>query len=174
MISRNHLLIAIFFLAAALFGGFLFVRSGRVEVVPPKDRLAPDLSFLNFAGEVVDLFDFRGKNLVVNAWASWCPFCRQELLDFASLQKEFGDKIVVLAVNRQEATEASQQYADKLGITRDLIFLLDSGDSLYQSIGGFSMPETIFIDQDGLIKYHKRGPMEREEMRRRVEDIFGL
>ena len=116
--------------------------------------------------------DFRGKAVVVNAWASWCPFCAEELVDFAALQEEFGDKIAVIAIDRAEPLETTKNFSDKNGVTDKMIFLLDPGDSFYQSIGGFSMPETIFVDKDGLIRDHKRGPMKLEEMRRRTETIL--
>lgn len=50
-------------------------------------------------------------------------------------------------------------------------FLLDPEDAYYRAIGGFAMPEILFVDRDGTIRSHKRGPMEREEFRRRVEDL---
>lgn len=132
------------------------------------ERLS-NITLQNYAGislSFADL-DFRGRPLVINSWAVWCPFCKQELPDFAALQGEFPD-IVVIAIDRAEPVDTVRAYTDGLGITNKMTFLLDPGDGFYKSIGGFSMPETIFVDEGGRIVFQKRGPMTLEEMREAV------
>lgn len=133
---------------------------------------APDFSLQDYNGKTVSFADFAGKPMVINSWAAWCPFCRKELVDFAVAQKEFGDDVVIIAIDRAETKETAKKYTDELGVTSDIVFLLDPGDSFYQSIGGFSMPETIFIDKNGNIAEHKRGPMEINEIRQKIENLF--
>ena len=135
---------------------------------------APDFSLEDYNGNTVALADFKGQPLLVNSWAVWCPFCVKELEDFAKLQQEFGDEITIIAIDRAESLSLVKRYTDDLGVTDTLVFLLDPQDSFYRSIGGFSMPETIFVDQNGDIVFHKRGPMPLEEMRQRVEEVFTL
>lgn len=135
------------------------------------DRFA-SASLTNYEGDDVSLEEFRGAPLVINSWAVWCPFCVKELSDFAELQKEFGDQITVIAIDRQEPLAKAKGFTDELGITDDMLFLLDPSDSFYKSIGGFSMPETIFVNSAGEIVVHKRGPMELEEMREHVNKII--
>lgn len=132
----------------------------------------PDFTLPNYAGEDVALADSAGKVRVINSWATWCPFCVDELPDFARLQEEFGDEIVVIAIDRSESVEKAKGFTDELGISDDLTFLMDSRDRFYTSIGGFAMPETLFVDGDGNIHIHKRGPMEFEEMKQKVEQVL--
>lgn len=158
---------------------FVAWRYYALSVIQPQQeyRPAPQLSFAAYDGQGVKLSDFSGKPIVVNAWASWCPYCRDELKDFAAIKKEFaqnGKEIVILAVNRAESPETARRYSDAVGVSDEIIFLLDPDDSFYQAIGGFSMPETIFVDTEGNIRQHKRGAMDALEIRRRVEDAFGL
>jgi len=56
-------------------------------------------------------------------------------------------------------------------VSDKLIFLLDPKDTFYKSIGGFAMPETLFVNSDGTINFHKRGPMRAEEIRQRVSEL---
>ena len=133
---------------------------------------APDFQLKDYNGNEVRLSDFQGKVAVVNSWAVWCPFCRDELDDFGALQEEFKDTIVVIAIDRAESLEKAKGFTDSLGVTDKMVFLLDPRDSFYQSIGGFSMPETIFVDKEGNIRIHKRGVMELSEMRERVLSIL--
>jgi len=115
-----------------------------------------------------------GKPAIINAWTSWCPFCIKELPDFAAIQEEFNGELVVLAINRAESLGTAKTYTDDLNITYDLIFLLDPSDNFYSSIGGFSMPETLFVDAEGIIRDHKRGPMDIDEMRTRINNALNL
>lgn len=133
---------------------------------------APDFSLKDYNGKIVSLSDFAGKPLLINSWAAWCPFCRKELSDFSLIQKEFGYKITIIAIDRAESLGTAKRYSDELGVTNNLVFLLDPDDSFYQSIGGFSMPETIFVDKNGNIKMHKRGPMDLNEIREKIQQLL--
>lgn len=181
LIFKMNTKIIIFVIAALLIGGgaitFFSTQRGVVSTPVPQlqeEKPVPDLAFTDYNGNTVKLSDFRGKPVVANAWAAWCPFCREELPDFSALQKEFGDKIVVIAIDRAESLDVAKRYSDELGVTDEFLFVLDPSDSFYRSIGGFSMPETIFIDEQGFIKDHRRGPMDLEEMKRRVQQAFSL
>lgn len=133
---------------------------------------APDFHLQDYNNKTVNLADFAGKPLVINSWASWCPFCKQELPDFVTAQKELGDKVVIIAIVRAESLAVAKGYTDSQGITGKLIFLLDPSDLFYQSIGGFSMPETVFVDKNGNIVDHKRGPMDIKEMREKIQQLI--
>lgn len=125
----------------------------------------------DYDGKEVSSKDFEGKVLVINSWAVWCPFCKDELDDFAQLQEEFKDEIAVIAIDRAESLSKARGFTDSINVTDRMTFLLDGTDSFYKSIGGFAMPETIFVDTNGNIIVHKRGPMKIEEMR---EHILGI
>lgn len=140
----------------------------------PAGERAPDFALQNYDGKTVRLADFAGKPLVINSWAAWCPFCRKELVDFVAAQKEFGDRAIIIAIDRAESRDIAKKYTDELGVTGDMVFLLDPSDGFYRSIGGFSMPETIFVDAEGSIVFHKRGPMDLKEMRERIEQMLEL
>ena len=128
------------------------------------DRLAK-LEFTTLDGVAVSLGDHRGKPLVVNSWATWCPFCREELPDFVELQNEFGDEVLVIAIDRSESVAKVEEYLTEFNLTTQLEYWQDDGDNFYEQIGGFTMPETLFINSDGEIVVHKRGFMDLNEMR---------
>lgn len=157
-------------------GWFLVSKTEQHQNMFPADKTtaqrAPEFSLEDYNGKIVSLADFAGGPLVLNVWAAWCPFCRKELPDFVTAQKEFGDKVVIIAINRQESLATAKGYTDAQGTSNGLIFLLDPNDSFYQSVGGFSMPETIFVDKNGNIIDHKRGPMNVDEIRGRIKKIL--
>ncbi len=136
------------------------------------DQRAPSFSLQNFSGNTVRLSDFAGNPLVINSWAAWCPFCVQELKDFAAVQDELQGRVVIIAINRGEPLATAKKFADDLGVSGQLVFLQDPADSFYKSISGFAMPETIFVDAQGVIRDHKRGSMSAAEIRRRVSAVL--
>jgi thiol-disulfide isomerase/thioredoxin len=133
---------------------------------------APDFSLKDYSGKEVSLADFRGTVVVVNSWAVWCPFCKEELSDFALLQEEFGKDVVIIAIDRSETLQKAKGFTDSIGVTDRMIFLLDPADTFYKSIGGFSMPETLFVDAEGNIRLHRRGPLSFEEMKTHVQSLL--
>ena len=174
--QRRFFIITVSIAVIGLFFTALFVITDgkRNAAVPLPVHALPELVFKNYDGQEVHTGQFKGRPMLINAWASWCPFCEREFVDFVALQKEFGDRIVIIAVNRGEPLDAARTYTDGLGITKDLLFVLDQADSFYRSVGGFSMPESVFVDASGIIRDHKRGPMDALEMHRRVEQAFSL
>lgn len=172
VIAAVVVVVGVFFFASSRQDGRVTENSAAKSGVAGSDleRLSR-IALTDYEGARVSLAEYRGKPLVVNAWAVWCPFCRKELPDFAALQGEFPD-IVVIAIDRRESVETARSYTDELGITERMVFLLDSGDNFYREIGGFSMPETIFMDTKGIIVFHKRGPLTLEEMRAAVNQYL--
>lgn len=155
-----------------ILGGFLLLKQkDALEQTSSVNRFF-DLQLQDYNRNIIPLANFKGKPLVVNSWAAWCPFCRKELVDFATAQRKFGDQVTIIAIDRAESLETAKKYSDELGVTNNLVLLLDPSDSFYQSIGGFSMPETIFVDKNGKIVDHKRGPMDINEIRQKIEKLI--
>lgn len=155
------LLVVIFFVMALL-------PRGVAEVSP---RYAPNVPLTAlYSGESTDLSTLtRGKPAVINAWASWCPFCVHELPDLIALQRDFGEHITVVGINRNEPPEQARDYLSSIGADKGLVYVRDEGDLWYAANGGYVMPETIFLYADGRIAKHKRGPLSLEEMHHYVE-----
>ena len=178
----NKIIIIIIIIAAiAGVGWFVFSKGDDSKQEPneaaqtSKEKsldTAPTFSLKDYDGNDVASGDFEGKILVVNSWAKWCPFCVDELPDFAELQAAFPNEVQVIAINRAESLTTAKGYTDNFDLTDKYVFLLDPKDSFYKSIGGFSMPETLFVDKDGKIRVHKRGPMEFSEMKEKINSIL--
>ena len=100
------------------------------------------------------------------------PFCVKELPDFAEVQRQHKDSAIFIAINRSESRETAKKFIDELHLEEGMVFLLDPTDSFYRSIDGFSMPETLFVDGEGNIREHKRGPMTASEVEEKVKNIL--
>lgn len=135
--------------------------------------IAPDFQLVDYEGKVVALSDFKGqKGVFLNFWASWCPFCVEEMPLMAEVQERHPGQYETIAVNRGESLAAAREFSDKVGVTGRMTLLLDREDGLYQRYGGFAMPYSLFIDKDGVIRDVKLGPLTEEELERKVEKII--
>jgi cytochrome c biogenesis protein CcmG/thiol:disulfide interchange protein DsbE len=106
----------------------------------------------------VQLKDFRGKVVVVNFWASWCKPCEQEAADLQSAWQEYeqsGD-VVFLGVDYVDTEPEARVYLKKFGIT------FANGPDLATSISQYfrikGVPETYFVDREGVLHYVQVGP----------------
>lgn len=145
-----------------------------LQDLPTEERAFIATEYQTLTGEPVSLEQFAGDVLVVNSWASWCPFCVQELADFATLAAQYREQgVQVIAINRSEEPTTAVAYLQSVGVTTnaELRLWLDEQDAFYKGIGGFTMPETIFYNRDGTVHLHKRGFMQLEEMERIVSEI---
>lgn len=175
---RKAILTIAALIAIAILGSLILFSTARdVEEEEQKSLSgpkAPSFIFENYDGEAISSTSFLGKPHILNSWAVWCPFCVQELKDFVVLQEEFADMLTIVAINRAESLSKVKTYTDDLNATNSMIFLLDTKDEFYKAIGGFSMPETLFVNAQGEILLHKRGVMRLKEMQDIVHDLFGL
>lgn len=126
------------------------------------DQPAPDFILPTLAGQPISSTDYRGKTLVLNFWASWCPPCRAEMPDLQALHDErvATDDLVVLGVNflAEDTLEAAAGFVDEFALTLPVVTDLQDG-SVAQRYGVRGLPATFFINRDGILKKMNRGPV---------------
>lgn len=166
---RKQLLVGglVFFLIGGAIAYYFYTRP-----TPGAETFREEfnLSLRSYDGKEVPLSDFRRSIIVAHTWASWCPYCGAELQSLSELKKEFGDDITVLAVNRAESLEEARAFTDPLGLS-GVEILLDPEDAFFRSIGGYAMPETVFIDSNSEVIFHQRGPMQMDEVRAQIRKL---
>jgi peroxiredoxin len=135
--------------------------------------LAPDFELVTMDDEIVQLSNLRGKVVLVNFWASWCPPCRSEMPAMQQIYTEYGpDEFVILAINngRQDNPSDAEQFVNEKGLTFPI--LLDSDglvSALYQV---HSLPTSFFIDREGIIREIVIGGMSEALLRTRAEKLL--
>ncbi|MDD5427925.1 MAG: TlpA disulfide reductase family protein [Candidatus Omnitrophica bacterium] len=107
---------------------------------------APDFSLTDTDGQKVNLSDFKGKAVILNFFASWCPPCRAEIPDFVELQEAYGDKgFTFVGVSLVGARE-TKDFAAKMGINYPVLIDDNKVSALYGPVR--SIPTTFVIDKD--------------------------
>jgi cytochrome c biogenesis protein CcmG/thiol:disulfide interchange protein DsbE len=123
------------------------------------DFILPLFSGYEYEGSSeVNLEDFRGKVVVINFWASWCKPCEQEAADLQRAWElyEPTSEVVFLGVDYVDTEPEARVYLKKFGITFPNGPDLATRISQYFRIKG--VPETYFIDRDGVLQYVQVGP----------------
>ena len=120
-------------------------------------KQAPDFTIVD-GQKTVSLSQFRGKTVVLNFWATWCGPCVQEVPSIMALQKQMGDKIVILAVSTDVDEDAYKNFTEKR--MAGLLTVRDGDRKSSSLYGTFAYPETFVIDRDGVIRRKFIGPQE--------------
>ncbi|WP_028784519.1 peroxiredoxin family protein [Thalassobacillus devorans] len=144
--------------------------SGGGEVGLEKGQKAPDFELKTMEGETVKLSDYRGKKVMLNFWATWCPPCRAEMPD---MQKFYENKdIEILAINLTQ-TESSRddvgKFVEEFGLTFPI--LMDENAAVANQYQIKPIPTSYFIDSEGYIQYVALGAMNYDLMLQQYEQM---
>lgn len=130
------------------------------DVTPmPKGVTAPPLQALDLQGKTWKLSALRGRVVVLNFWATWCPPCRAEMPSLQQLAEIYGpEQLLVLAVNVGEGPRRVSQYLQASGL--NLTVLLDPKSEIAETWGISAMPTTYLIDAEGRPRQRLRGEVD--------------
>lgn len=142
--------------------GFIYtaVSLGNNLTAAEVGNPAPDFTLEDMNGNMVSLSDYRGQFVILNFFAAWCPPCRAEAPELQAFEEEYGDQAKLLILDRAEPKVNVQEFIEEFGSTST--YLLDYNDSMAKPYGVVGQPETFFIDEQGIIRYHYIGPMTKD------------
>ncbi len=161
-----------YFLALFLLGGLLFFafmhkreeEKGYSAEFSTSQSL-PDFTFRSLDGKVYRLSDFRGKIVLLNFWASWCPPCREEMPIFEKVYRDCSKHgFVILAVSMDTNRSARDKYLKELNPS---FLILESNDDT-KLIG---LPTSYLIDRDGKVYKMKLGVY--RELKEDINKLLG-
>jgi thiol-disulfide isomerase/thioredoxin len=123
-------------------------------------------------GVDVKLATFKGKVIVLNFWATWCPPCELEIPDLVEIQKAYPDDVVILGVSIDDTAEQLKPYAAEKQMNYPVLVGLDHED-LQDAYGPmFGIPVSVFIDRDGVIAKRHSGIFSKEQFEREIKALL--
>ena len=117
---------------------------------------APDFTLKNLQGTNLRLDEYRGKVVLINFWASWCGPCRQEMPLLDRIHQRYSDAgFAVLGVNVEGTLAPAKETAERTHVTFPV--LIDENQKVSGLYDLQSMPSTLVVDRDGVVRYVHHG-----------------
>lgn len=130
-------------------------------------QYAPDFTLKTLEGKKVKLSNYRGKKVILNFWATWCPPCKEEIPHMEKYYKSLNkkDNVEILAVNLT-SSDKSKEYIKEFAKSYDITYpiLLDKEGEQQKQYEIVTIPTTFFINESGQIKQKAVGPMDKGMM----------
>ena len=131
---------------------------------------APDFTLENLNGEKLSLEDYRGKNVLINFWATSCIFCVREMPDFQKFYDEYKDnEFTILAVNLGETKSKITEFMEQNGYNFPV--LLDTNGKVGFTYMVSGIPTSYIVDKEGIIRTIRLGPMSYSEIKQIIEGL---
>jgi peroxiredoxin len=142
-------------------------RSARLRPGEPASDFALDL----LHGSTFTLSDLRGRVVVVNFWATWCPSCEDELDDLQAVWVEYRpEEVVLVGIAVQQDATVVQEMASRLGLTYPLG--LDPRGRIGLAYGITAVPETFVVDPEGQVAFVHVGPVSAGQLRQELDRLL--
>jgi len=136
---------------------------------------APEFTLDDMDEEQHSLKDLRGKVVLLNFWATWCPPCRREMPSMERLyQKLSGEDFTVIAVNQMEDGDHVFAYIGQLDVDPTFTILFDKDSKVSNSFRVNGLPTTYLIDKQGKIRYRAIGGREFDhpEVEKQIKQLM--
>ena len=136
-------------------------------------KTAPDFELVTLKGESVKLSDYKGKKVILNFWATWCPPCKAEMPHMQKFYEENKENgIEILAVNLTDidsGKESIESFVKEYELTFEIP--LDQEGVIGRQYQAFTIPTSYLIDTNGVISNKIVGPMDEEMMKSLTEEM---
>jgi thiol-disulfide isomerase/thioredoxin len=132
-------------------------------------QAAPVFPLQDDRGRTVSLTQYRGRVVVMNLWASWCPPCRAEMPDLQRLSQTFRGRLAIVGVNEGESPERARAFADALHIAFPI--WIDDQQRYGRVYAALGLPTTVIVGRDGKVVRGFDGALAYPQMRAAVSDL---
>ncbi|MGA2435556.1 MAG: TlpA disulfide reductase family protein [Bryobacteraceae bacterium] len=130
---------------------------------------AANFSLETLDGEPVSLDQTRGKVVVLDFWATWCPPCRAELPSIEKLRAEFADRVQFYGVNEEDSGSVKDFIRKK---HYELPILMDGKRQVHRQYGISAFPTLLIIDRQGVIRQHFIGSRSEAALRKAIKSVL--
>lgn len=157
---KNILLLSAGIALGLILGATVFLATPEQNVVekvspPATGKPMADFELTDVNGNVHRLSDYRGKPVVLNFWATWCPPCNEEMPVFESYHQRLKDDVVFIGVNYMEDSATVKNFVEENQITFQI--LLDFSGKASDRYYVQAYPTTFFIDAEGVLRAQRIG-----------------
>lgn len=143
-----------------------------VQLLKDPAQLA-DFAITDLDGRTISSADLRGKVVLVNFWATWCPPCRAEIPDLIKLQEKYRDKLVVVGISEDEVgPDEVKAFVTQQKMNYPVAMTTPALAKIFRGVS--ALPTTFVIDRDGKLQQRHVGMLNAEQTELEAQVLAGL
>jgi DsbE subfamily thiol:disulfide oxidoreductase len=132
---------------------------------------APSFTAFDLSGKKAPFSSLKGKPILLNFWATWCPYCREERQQLNAIHRKYKQQgLEIVAVSIDRSRETVLRYLKKM--PADFTVLHDSNKEAAKLYGIYSLPTSFLIDREGVIKHKFIGANWTENKKKLIEELI--
>lgn len=149
---------------------FLIISSGCSKTEHPMlGEKAPDFELDKLGGGTISLADLSGKPVFIEFWAPWCPGCVDNIAPAKELYSKFAGRVHIIAPSLEGGRKAAGEFVAKQKIPYPVVFATRKFLDDYKVS---TIPVTVIIDKDGIIRYHHLGRITTKGISKKLESLL--
>ena len=184
--TRGTLITTVTVMSCFIAGVFLsdIIRSNKSpeEIIPVPQTSqqdlsgtpSPDFTLMDVTGQQRNVSEWKGKVLVINFWATWCPPCLEEIPHFIKLQNKYGHQGLQFVGIALEGVDEVLDFAKEQGINYPLLVgeqeVIKLASKFGNRIGG--LPYTVILDRESRISFIKQGPLSVSKAEQEITSLL--
>ncbi|WP_274651927.1 peroxiredoxin family protein [Paenibacillus humicola] len=182
---KKNIIAILVLIGLVAYGGYEYasppasdIPTAETEAADPdegieKGQHAPDFSLTDLEGRPVRLSDFKGKKVLINFWATWCPPCRVELPHMQKFYEDYESKgTVILGVNltpTERNADSIRTFVREQGLSFPIV--LDPEGDVMDTFQVMAYPTTYLLDSEGVIREKFQGAISYDIMKDAVAKL---
>jgi cytochrome c biogenesis protein CcmG/thiol:disulfide interchange protein DsbE len=150
------------------------IKSSNTEnkVVNPDENKAPDFTLKSFDGKTVKLSDYKGKVIIIDFWATWCPPCRKGIPDLISIQNDYKNDVVIIGISLdgEKTLKDVPGFVKSYAINYPIVYGDDKVVAAYGGIEG--IPTAFVVDRKGNIVDKHVGLVPKDTYVNKIKELL--
>ncbi|MBK7632235.1 MAG: TlpA family protein disulfide reductase [Ignavibacteriales bacterium] len=138
----------------------------------PDGDKAPDFSLKSFEGKTIKLSDYKGKVVIIDFWATWCPPCRKGIPDLVSIQNDFTKDVIIIGISLdgEKTIKDVPSFVKSYGINYPIVYGDEKVVSAYGGIEG--IPTAFIIDKKGNVVDKHVGLVPKDTYVNKIKELL--
>jgi cytochrome c biogenesis protein CcmG/thiol:disulfide interchange protein DsbE len=150
------------------------IKSSTIEnkVANPDENKAPDFTLKSFDGKTVKLSDYKGKVIIIDFWATWCPPCRKGIPDLISIQNDYKNDVVIIGISLdgEKTLKDVPGFVKSYAINYPIVYGDDKVVAAYGGIEG--IPTAFVVDKKGNIVDKHVGLVPKDTYVNKIKELL--
>ena len=150
------------------------VNSGNneVAVVNPDENKAPEFALKSFDGKTIKLSDYKGKVVIIDFWATWCPPCRKGIPDLISIQNDYKNDVVIIGISLdgEKTLKDVPGFVKSYGINYPIVYGDEKVVAAYGGIEG--IPTAFVVDKKGNVVDKHVGLVPKDTYINKIKELL--